>query len=72
MQLKVTFTKESSSVNGTEWYAMVIDTESNIVVAEAKKMSTAKEAYDVIFDRVQLIKKELAARNLEPAIDSGV
>ena len=72
MQLKVTFTKESSSVNGTVWYAMVIDTESNIVVAEAKKMSTAKEAYDVIFDRVQLIKKELAARNLEPAIDSGV
>lgn len=62
MQLKVTFTKESSSVNGTEWYAMVIDTESNIVVAEAKKMSTAKEAYDVIFDRVQLIKKELKER----------
>jgi|TARA_R110001599_G_scaffold133075_5_gene310517 hypothetical protein len=67
MQLKVTFTKESSSVNGTEWYAMVIDTESNIVVAEAKKMSTAKEAYDVIFDRVQLIKKELATRSLQPA-----
>ena len=67
MQLKVTFTKESSSVNGTEWYAMVIDTESNIVVAEAKKMSTAKEAYDVIFDRVQLVKKELATRSLQPA-----
>ena len=67
MQLKVTFTKESSSVNGTEWYAMVIDTESNIVVAEARKMSTAKEAYDVIFDRVQLIKKELATRSLQPA-----
>jgi hypothetical protein len=67
MQLKVTFTKESSSVNGTEWYAMVIDTESNIVVAEAEKMSTAKEAYDVIFDRVQLIKKELATRSLQPA-----
>ena len=67
MQLKVTFTKESSSVNGTEWYAMVIDTESNIVVAEAKKMSTAKEAYDVIFDRVQLIKKDLATRSLQPA-----
>jgi hypothetical protein len=67
MQLKVTFTKESSSVNGTEWYAMVIDTESSIVVAEAKKMSTAKEAYDVIFDRVQLIKKELATRSLQPA-----
>ena len=67
MKLEVTFTKESSSVNGTEWYAMVIDTESNIVVAEAKKMSTAKEAYDVIFDRVQLIKKELATRSLEQA-----
>lgn len=67
MKLEVTFTKESSSVNGTEWYAMVIDTESNIVVAEAKKMSTAKEAYDVIFDRVQLVKKELATRSLEQA-----
>jgi|TARA_R110002051_G_scaffold312686_1_gene388061 hypothetical protein len=62
MQLKVTFTKESSSVNGTEWYAMVIDAETNIVVAEAKKMGTAKEAYDIIFERVQLIKKELKAK----------
>jgi Golgi nucleoside diphosphatase len=62
MQLKVTFTKESSSVNGTEWYAMVTDVENNIVVAEAKKMSTAKEAYDIIFERVQLIKEKLKAK----------
>ena len=67
MKLEVTFMKRFSSGNGTEWYAMVIDVENNIVVAEAKKMSTAKEAWDIIFERVQLIKKELAARNLEPA-----
>tara|TARA_R110000787_G_scaffold233685_1_gene340590 strand:- start:486 stop:629 length:144 start_codon:yes stop_codon:yes gene_type:complete len=41
---------------------MVIDAETNIVVAEAKKMGTAKEAYDIIFERVQLIKKELKAK----------
>ena len=67
MKLEVTFMKRFSSGNGTEWYAMVIDTESNIVVAEAEKMSTAKEAYDVIFDCVQLTKKELATRSLQPA-----
>jgi hypothetical protein len=67
MKLEVTFMKRFSSGNGTEWYAMVTDVENNIVVAEAKKMSTAKEAWDIIFERVQLIKKELATRNLEPA-----
>ena len=62
MILEVTFMKRFSSGNGTEWYAMVVDVENDIVVAEAEKMSTAKEAYDVIFDRVQLIKKELKER----------
>jgi len=62
MKLEVTFMKRFSSGNGTEWYAMVVDVENDIVVAEAEKMSTAKEAYDVIFDRVQLIKKELKER----------
>jgi hypothetical protein len=62
MKLEVTFMKRFSSGNGTEWYAMVIDVENNIVVAEAKKMSTAKEAYDIIFERVQLIKEKLKAK----------
>jgi hypothetical protein len=34
----------AGSANGTQWYAMVVDVENNIVVAEAKAMSTAKEA----------------------------
>ena len=62
MKLEVTFMKRFSSGNGTEWYAMVVDVENNIVVAEAKKMSTAKEAYDIIFERVQLIKEKLKAK----------
>jgi hypothetical protein len=62
MKLEVTFMKRFSSGNGTEWYAMVVDVENDIVVAEAKKMSTAKEAYDIIFERVQLIKEKLKAK----------
>ena len=62
MKLEVTFMKRFSSGNGTEWYAMVVDVENNIVVAEAKKMSTAKEAWDIIFERVQLIKEKLKAK----------
>jgi hypothetical protein len=62
MKLEVTFMKRFSSVNGTQWYAMVIDVENDIVVAETKAMSTAKEAYDIIFERVQLIKEKLKAK----------
>jgi hypothetical protein len=62
MKLEVTFMKRFSSVNGTQWYAMVIDVENDIVVAETKAMSTAKEAYDIIFKRVQLIKEKLKAK----------
>jgi hypothetical protein len=62
MKLEVTFMKRFSSGNGTQWYAMVVDVENNIVVAEAKKMSTAKEAWDIIFERVQLIKEKLKAK----------